>query len=532
MRVGNFKVGCRNIFTKRLREEDKFIQNWNDEQEFKLVIKHQFGFIKKEYFLSSADCAISQIRFKSNKQGSANATIKFRYFDIFIQPLDIVQLYLFDKVIYSGNVENLEDLEISVIPNRDRLDNLIINKSFESGVSATEMLSQILDSRFDDSKISFNRFKVDDLFYSKMTLFDLELPTNFEYKSMSDCITDIVINIDKDAVWGVDESNDLIIGYPNLNVVKTYYSGQQNIMYEDIKVNENWDGIEMTTCFVSRAGRVYSDEEKETDSHLVDEPETVNCGVVSDANLELKVGKRETLLHLSTMLLADSPSERNETALKYAKAMLESQQREKKIELRGCDFDIRVKPNYRIKIEDLNNDKRFKTISECEDLKGWTGASLVNDSSVQGESHLKARGVCEFELDFETCFDGLEFISFFGKLQGRDVFKVSFLDGNRNLVLEKEYINSDYDWKQYNIAMSQAFKYIRFEFVGDFELDYITAYCYSKQVYESNVVEVSTVIKNGIAKSDIICGSFDKGINDSLHKLEWEFKQIEAIQNI
>lgn len=542
--IGKTPVGAVDKYQRELQGAEIFESYKKDRYDLHWVVKiyHRYGFLKRQYFLDSSNSAIQKVTFKVNQQGPANGKLVFDWVDCFLQKNDDVRIYALDKLVYRGVISGISGMEVELSPQRERLENLLWNYEYPKGTSALEILQIMFDSRFTDTKIEFNPAYIDEIFFQKLQSYDLELSESVKYETMADVIDQVAANIDSDAVWGVNVNNALTITYPNNTIKRTFFYAQENASYEKITVSESWDKVKFTRAVVTRQGRTYTDEEKEDNPLLADEEDTVYCGrvgyedtpdfpVVRD--LEDFVGKIESTVHLSTMLLTGTIRDRDQTALHYAYQMIVSQTLEKSIKITDVAFDPDLSPNDRVRIEGQDREKSFKVLSDCSALEGWTGNILpIAQNSVYGTTHLICSGDVSFSFEIETKLDGLEYIIFFVKLSLLDFFTVAFLDGRGEKVLERRYQFRDLGWQQVQIPVEEAFQSIRFSFPAAYELDLLQAYCFDKKIYKMNVTEISTQIKRGVAFSEIECGNTDVFVNDRLQQLEWKFKQIDAINNI
>jgi hypothetical protein len=295
----------------------------------------------------------------------------------------------------------------------------------------------------------------------------------------------------------------------------------------------------MTRAAVTRAGRKYSDEEKENNTALIDEEDTVYCGVVGYENsakfpvladFENLVGKKEALIHLSTMLTSDSLQERNKIALDYAYTLLKSQSTEKKVTLQKVPFRPELLPGNLAYIQ--NQDKSFLTLSDCSNLTGWTGGEIVNGQSVFGDRHLQANKEISFVLNHDTNYPEQDFFVFYAKFGVNDFFVVDFFNSAGDKVFSRTYQINSRNWQQFTIPFKKSFCSIKFSFPALFELDMLQVFILNDKIYNLNVNKVTTEIKNGIAFSSVELGSKSVAANDKLHYLEWKFKQIDAINAI
>lgn len=525
-----------------IADKDIFKQERKDvfDLHWKLQILHgNFRFLKKTYFFDSHNNNIKKVNFTMSQKGCDTATIDFDYVDVFIQPEDIVILSALDRIVYQGRVSNIEGNKVEVRPARAKLSELLYYGTFNKNYSALEIIKTVLDEKNIDSGVSFNEAYIDNDFYNKMAVYYLPAELKIEYKTVNDVIEDLITEIDSDAIWGVNEQGIFFVKYPEKTVSQYFYQAEKRSDYEKITVSENWDALEFTRAAVTRAGRKYSDEEKEADSSLVDEDDTVFCGVVGYestpdypvlSDFENLVGKKETLIHVSTMLTSDTVRERNEIALSYAYTMLKSQSTEKQVKLTKVPFRPELLPSQMAYVQTTDNS--FLTLSDCQTLQNWERGWISETVSVFGDRHILADQHTTFYLDRDTQFREQKFLVFYAKFPCADIFRVEFRSYWGTVLFSRKYQITDRGWQQITIPYTKSFCSVKFIFPSKFELDMLQVYCLNDKVYNVNVNKITTEIKNGIALSSVELGSQNVTANDQLHYLQWKFKQLDAINSI
>lgn len=525
-----------------IADRDVFKQQRKDEFDMHFVLKilhGKFRFLKKAYFLDSQENNIKKIKFEMSEKGCGTASIEFDFIDTYIQPEDIVQIYALDTLMYQGRVLTIADKKVEVQPARAKLSLLRYRGKFDKFASALDIIETILDERNLDSGVTFSKDYIDNTFYSKMELYYLQSELEIDYELLSDVIDKIITDVDSDAAWGVNEQGVFFVKYPEDSVSQFFYKTGERSDYGKITIAESWDDIEYTRAAVTRAGRKYSDEEKEKDTTLIDEEDTVFCGLVgyeSSANypplpnFENLVGKKEALIHLSTMLTAENTAARNRIALDYAYTMIKSQSTEQKITLTKVPFRPDMSCGQKVYVQAQN--KSFKVLSDCSSIDGWSNAELVTGDSVSGDTHIKGCGDLYFSLVRETEYPEQEFFVFFVRFYCQDFFTVQFRDKKGQPVFERKYQVVSRSWQQLTIPYKKSFCSIKFTFPAPFWLDMLQVYCRNDKTYNFNVNKITTTISSGIGLSQVELGSKDVTVNDRLQYLEWKFKQIEKINSI
>lgn len=535
-------VSCVDMPEVEIVDKNVFVQQKKDifDLHWKLKILHgKFKFAKKIYFFDSQKNNVNKVKFALSEKGCDSATIEFDYIDTFLQPGDIVELYALDRIVYAGRISTVEGNKAEIQPLRARLSELRYKGAFDKTFSALQIIESVLNEKNLDSGVEFNRQYIDNEFYKKMAMYYLPGDYKVEYESIADVIDNLVRQIDSDAVWGVNEIGAFFIKYPETSVSQFFFKTQQRCDYAKISIAENWDAIEMTRAAVTRAGRKFSDEEKEKNPALVDEDDSVFCGVVGYESspdypvlykFENLVGKKEALIHLSTMLTADSVEERNRIALDYAYTMITAQSTKRKITLQKVPFRPELLPSQLAYVQ--NQDNGFLVLSDCSSLNGWSNGEIVKEASVFGDSHLRVDKVTNFILDRDTNFPEQDFFVFCAKFSLNDFFTVEFFNSANERVFSRTYQIISRNWAQFRIEYKKSFRRIRFAFPAEFDLDMLQVYCLNNKIYNINIKKITTEIKNGIAFSSVELGSQAVTANDRLHYLEWKFKQIDAINTI
>lgn len=529
-------------FTVDFEEKDVFHQEKKDEFDLHSVVRilhGKYGFVKKMYFLDSTQTSLKKIKFEQSQKGCGTATLEFDYIDTYIQPEDIVQISALDRLVYQGRVLTISDKKVEVQPARAKLSQLRYKGSFDKYHTALDVIKTILDERNLDSGVEFNENFIDDEFYSKMESYYLQGEMTLDYEVISDVIDQLITDIDSDAVWGVNEIGAFFIKYPESAVTQFFYKTQGRCDYAKITVAESWDDIEYTRAAVTRAGRKFSEEEKEKNPALVDEEDTVFCGLVGYESskaypplpkLENLVGKREALIHLSTMLTSDNIAKRNEIALDYAYTLIKSQSTEQKITLTKTPFRPDMTCGQKAYVQAQDNS--FLVLSDCSTTDGWTFARVVEGNSVSGERHIEGKDDLLFYPQRETQYPEQEFFVFFGRFQYDDFLTVEFRDGAGQVVFSRKFQIISVGWQQFTIPYPKSFCSIRFHFPGEYALDMLQVYCRNDKVYNLNVNKITTTITSGIGLSQVELGSSDVTANDKLQQLEWKFKQIDKINSV
>lgn len=507
---------------------------------YKMRILHgKFRFEKAVYYFDSQKNNINKVKFTLSEKGCDTANIDFDFIDTFLQPEDIVEIYALGELVYQGRISNVADNKVEIKPARAKLSELRYKGKFNSDYSAVDVIKKILDEKALDSGVEFNPEYIDSEFYNKMKIYYLPGDFIVNYETVADVIDTLIDKVDSDAVWGVNARGIFFVKYPANAVSQFFYSTEKRSDYAKISVSENWDKIEMTRAAVTRAGRKYSDEEKEQNPALVDEDDSVFCGVVGYEStpsypvlddFENLVGKKEALINLSTMLTADTVQERNKFALDYAYTMLKAQSAEKQVTLSKVPFRVGMLPGEKAYIQ--SEEKGFKILSDCSDLTGWTGAQIVKTASVVGDRHIKGNKSVYFYLPRSTNYPEQSFFVFFAKFSCRDFFTVNFRDSTGKTLFNRKYQITGKNWQQFSIPYKGKFTSIEFAFPAEFELDMLQCYCRTDKIFNLNIKKISTEIKGGVGLSQIEFGSQNATLNDSLQYLEWKIKQIDAINNI
>ncbi|MCH5149864.1 MAG: hypothetical protein J1G30_04275 [Spirochaetales bacterium] len=525
-----------------IEDKDVFLQEKKDEFDLHstVTIYHgKFGFAKKVYFLDSIKTGLKKVKFEESEKGCGTASLEFDYIDTYIQPDDIVRISSLDRTVYQGRVLTITDKKVEVQPARAKLSELRYKGKFNKYHSALDMIETILDERNLDSGVEFNDNYIDTVFYAKMESYFLRGDMDIDYELISDIIDRLITDIDSDAVWGVNAVGAFFVKYPETATTQYFYKTLGRCDYAKITVAESWDNIEYTRAAVTRAGRKFSEEEKENNPALIDEEDTVFCGLVgyesSDSypplpRLENLVGKKEALIHLSTMLTSDTIFERNKIALDYAYSMITSQSTDQKITLTKVPFRPEMSCGQKAYVQ--HQDKSILVLSDCSTADSWYGARVVESSSVAGEKHIEGEKDLIFYLERDTQYIEQDFFVFFARFSGVDFFSVDFRDRSGQTIFSRRFQIVSLGWQQFTIPYTKSFRSIRFYFPGTYALDMLQVYCRNDKVFSLNINKITTTITSGIGTSQVELGSKNVTANDALQQMEWKFRQIDKINSI
>jgi hypothetical protein len=518
---------------------------------------HRSGGDVQSWYIGSENCPITEIGFEENLKLMGAGDVKLAYIDFLIHSDDIVEVYYKNNIIWRGIVDGEPDPKgddtIKLIPYSQRLDEIVINKSYTTTTIAS-MLSDIFDDISDITDIGYNEALID--------LGDTNTYTiDFQYVTAKKAIDTLVDKLD-DRYWGVDSGNNFNIYTLSSNITEIIAGGQDQ-WYSKIKRKFNYGKVKATRAQNFRKGSTSGQSE------WVGQ---VGYDLAGGTYPTLPIEKLKRRIDIAFNVSEDNVSSGFVNDLSYAKL-----QKEAVLEDTVTIDDVRIDKvnpeigDYLKVIDDYEKQLiPFKTSTGAlitDSITNWSGGTLYTDDYVNGIGCIQMLG--SSPTNSAIIYDFGEILRF------KNIEKISFMalseeqTGNQLEFSVAETIGTlwgtTYDivfnasdrWEAKNIILAEnSFRYmgIRMNYTREitrynntvnvnawnefgypalsiiFRFGDFRWYGYGRQEYRGNIVKKDYKINNKGEQIKYTLNKYELQANDDFFALDRELQKIKDVQ--
>lgn len=525
--------------------------------EWRVVLFHKEGGLKKDWFIGQQECPINKIQFELNKKIMGAGSLEFAFLDFPIDGGDFIEVWFKGDLYYRAKIESTVDPKggrAKLIPYHVRFQDILVNNVFTSQTIA-EMLETIITETTDDTQVVWNEFFVDTGDDERFT-FDYS-----GYETPKKIIDELVGKLD-DREWGVNEDNIFTVYQPEEEVTKDLFYTYKPA-YSSIDVKKEFTKVSATRYQVFKK--------------VVGGGETERIGQVGYGSgypildIEDELGEsRVKKFNVSEYIASDTEALEIAYDNLIAQAVVPTI-----INVKSVDLDVyKPKIGQKLKLQDKLEYIR-RTIINCDSLTlddttmngmgKWSGVTLDTTNFVTNVSSVKAtliNNLDGFYYDFENIikfFNPVKIGFMIRSSQACDCIEwsvgnsisggwgagawstgawsvsSSVSDDLWNTVTPVSIPNGNLWYYREFTLTSSDFRFIGFRLNEtlsssiDVNIDRINLYLPHKSVYENNVVKADIVIERGGYDANMQMNQYDLFANDRDFKNQ---RRIEKIENI
>lgn len=491
---------------------------------WRAVLNHRTGGVKAEWIMGQ-NIPLVSVNFELNLHGCGAGDFALAWVDVPIDADDYLVVYYQDEPVYQGVINATPDPKggkIDLIPRTQRAEELLYSGTF-TGQTIAEILETIVTNAtvstdtgwiWDASQIDTGSSAVFTVTYDNETLKD---------------ILDKLVSQAPGCYWGVNAGNVFFFKPLESNITAALYQCDQ-AAFGKVESKINYDGVKFTRYSVYR---------KSTGASGTSYAGQVGFGgSYPTLAVEKTARKRVGKITVSDTLTTDA------AALVYAYALLQTYQPYNSITVDDVILD-RYFPEVfkKILVED-SEDLTLKTIEACDAVTDWTGATLESTEFVSGtgavyfsSALINASMIWTAALysSVPLRFKGMKKLAFmaWSTLPG------TFISVTVNHLLPSAVT---YDisipvggkWTMINLPYAGNIETVKFWYstaplsTNKLIIDRIQAYCYNKQQYSENIVQINYSIDPGREHVSMRLREYDQSLYERQFDLERMTKSIES----